>query len=156
MCRRLMQLSREKKSYLKRMLSFYFAPVWQSFFRIFYLIFFAYFAIFHSGKVIIAGKFIIYTIKNSVFLLGLGYLFWGVAFIVTLIVPFSISIYSLLLFYEIWQSAWENKQKILISLFIFFATPLMIIVMDDIIRYVASQEELREFVVLNELKIIGK
>jgi len=147
----------EEPSYVKKMTTFYFAPVWQSFFRIFYLVIFSYFAVFHSGKILLAGKYLFYTLKNSTLLLGLDYLLWGVTFIIALIIPFSISVYALLLFYEVWEeSKWSKKRKVLLSLLLFSAIPLIIILMDDIIRFVASQNELREFVVLNQINVSGK
>jgi hypothetical protein len=149
-------IKQEEKSYIKRLSAFYFAAVWESFVRIFYLVFFAYFATFHSGKIILAIKYLFYTLKSSTLLLGVSYLFWGVIFIISLIIPFSVSVYAILLYYELWHSKWQRKQKIMLSLLLFFAVPLIIIIMDDVIRFVASQEELREFVVLNELKVSGK
>ena len=151
-----MNQTKKERHYFKKILGFYFEPVWQSFFRIFYFIFFGYFAVFHSGKIFISSKFIYHTLANSTLLLGLSYLFWGVTFLIALIIPFSASVYALLLLYEIWHSHSDKHQKMLVSLLVLFATPFVIIVMDDIIRYVASQNVLREFVVLNHLNISGK
>lgn len=145
-----------QKSYFKKLLSFYFAPAWQSFFTILYLVFFSYFAIFHSGKIVLAFKFILYTLKNSTLLLGLEYLFWGVMFLITLIIPFSVSLYSILLFYEMWTSNWDRSRKLLVTALIIVAIPIIVITMDEIIRLVASQETLREFVVTNQLRVSGK
>jgi len=146
----------KEKHYIKKVVGFYFAPVWQSFFTILYFVFFSYFAVFHSGKIVLAVKFLVYTIKNSTLLLGLPYLFWGVVFLIALIIPFSVSLYALLLLYEIWHNHWDKQRKMLVSLLVLFATPLVIIAMDDIIRLVASQDVLREFVVLNHLNVSGR
>ncbi len=143
-----------KPSYLGRVLSFYFAPIWPSFFTIFYLIFFFYFSVFHSGKVVLAIKFLLYTLGNSTELLGLSYLFLGVVFLISLIIPFSVSIYAILLLFEIWEdTGWEHSIKLFVTALIILTVPLLIIVMDDIIRLVANQPQLQEFVFLNNLNI---
>lgn len=109
---------------------------------------------FHSGKLWLAFKFILYTLGNSTELLGLSYLFLGVVFLIALIVPFSVSIYAILLLFEIWQEMqWEQSVKLFVTALIIVIVPLLIIVMDDIIRFIGSQEELREFVVSHGLRI---
>ena len=143
----------KKPSYLKKILAFYFAPVWQSFFTIFYLIFFAYFTIFHSGKILVALNFLLYTFFNSTTVFALDYLFWGVIFIIGLIIPFSVSLYSIILFYEVWKSNWKQSNKFLTILAIILAVPLVIILMRDIVHTSGSQESLTEFVQINNLQI---
>ena len=144
----------EKKSYLKQVAKFYFAPIWQSFFTIFYLLFFFYFAVFHSGKLWLAAKFLLYTLRNSAELLGLSYLFLGVVFLISLIIPFSVSIYAFLLLFEIWEETkWEQGIKLLVTTLIIATAPLLIIVMDDVIRLVASQPQLQEFISLNHIRL---
>ncbi|MDP3725631.1 MAG: hypothetical protein Q8R36_00360 [bacterium] len=147
-------MTEEPKSYLKQVATFYFAPIWQSFFTIFYLLFFFYFAVFHSGKLWLASKFLLYTIGNSAELLGLSYLFLGVVFLISLIIPFSVSIYAILLLFEIWEETkWEQSVKLLVTSLIIATAPLLIIVMDDIIRFVASQPQLQEFIFLNNIHL---
>ena len=140
-----------KKSYLGHLFSFYFAPPSQSFFTILYLISFSYFAIFHSGKILLALKFLLYTLKNSESILGLGYLFWGVTFLIGLIIPFSVSLYAIFLFFEVWRGKWERNKKILLTVSLIVGVPAIIIVMDDIIRFVGNQAVLREFIILHQL-----
>jgi len=146
----------KKPSYIRRVSAFYFAPIWQSFFTIIYLVFFFYFAVFHSGKIVLAVKFIGYTLANSTSLLGLAYLFWGVVFLISLIIPFSLSLYAILFFYEMWNSHWDRHRKLLMTILLLTFIPLIIIIMDEIIRIVASQSVLAEFVRLNELNISGR
>lgn len=143
-----------QKSYLRQVTQFYFAPIWQSFFTIFYLLFFFYFIVFHSGKLWLAFKFILFTFGNSSELLGLSYLFLGVTFLISLIVPFSVSVYAILLLFEIWQETkWEQSVKLFVTALVIMTVPLLIIVMDDIIRLVASQPQLQEFVFLNHIRL---
>lgn len=148
----------KKEPYLKRLISFYFAPVWYSFLTILYLLFFVYFTVFYSGHVLIAYRFLVYTLKNSVSLLGLSYLFWGVAFIITLVIPFSISLYAIFFLNNLWSNdtyKWEKDRKILVTALIVVGVPLLIIFLDSIIRIVANQEVLREFVISNQLFVSG-
>lgn len=145
---------KQKQPYLKRLLSFYFAPVWYSFLTMLYLLFFLYFTVFFSGHVLIAYRFLGYTLNNSVSLLGLSYLFWGVAFTITLVIPFSVSLYAIFFLNNLWNDdnyKWEKDRKILVTALIIVGVPLLIILLDTIIRIVADQDVLREFVITNEL-----
>ena len=147
-------MAEAQKSYLKQVTQFYFAPIWQSFFTIFYLLFFFYFIVFHSGKLWLAFKFTLYTFGRSSDLLGLSYLFLGVVFLISLIVPFSVSVYAILLLFEVWRETdWEQSVKLFVTALIIITVPLLIIVMDDIIRLVASQPQLQEFVFLNHIRL---
>lgn len=144
------------KNYLKRIFNFYFAPEWQSALTILYLVFFSYFAAFYLGNVWLALKFILHTIVNSGSLLGLAYLFWGVIFLVTLIIPFSVSLYALLLLYDIWHRKWPKNEKVLGTLIIIVLVPLVIIAMDGIVRIVVQQSVLFDFVNMYNLNITGR
>src|SRR3989338_768632 len=117
----------KRKPYLQQLLSFFFAPIWPSFFTIFYLLFFSYFALFYIGHIIIAIKFLIYTIRHSTQLLGLGYLFWGAAFMISLVVPFAVSLYAIFLAHEIWKGVWEERQKWMSLIFVVLAVPLIVV-----------------------------
>jgi hypothetical protein len=112
------------------------------------LVFFAYFAVFYSGKLWIAFNFVIYTITHSVSFLTLNYLFWGVIFLITLIIPFSASFYSIFLLFEIWHhnDDWTKKRKTLFTILVIIAVPLIIVLMDDIVRTVIKQDILKPFV----------
>lgn len=142
--------SDKDKTYLERLFKFYFAtaPIWRAFLTIFYLAFFSYFSVFYSGKLWIAFKFIFYTITHSVSFLTLSYLLWGVVFFITLIIPFSASFYSIFLLFEIWHhnADWTKKLKILLTLLVIFGVPLVIFLIDKIVRIVIAQDVLRPFV----------
>lgn len=150
-----MVTKKEKQpSYLKKLMRYYFRPVWQSFFTVLYLVFFAFFLVFNSGKLLIAADFVVYTILQSAAILTVTYLFWGVTFIISLIIPFSISLYAIIIFYEIWgKSSWETYNKILATIAIILAVPLVIILMDDITRTAGNQLPLLPFVQENNLNI---
>ncbi|MEX0934155.1 MAG: hypothetical protein WD003_02800 [Candidatus Paceibacterota bacterium] len=150
-----MVIKKEKKSsYFKLLIRYYFRPVWESFFTILYLVFFAYFLVFNAGKLWIAVKFVVSTFFSGASILTITYLFWGVTFIITLIIPFSISLYAIIIFYEIWgKSTWEKYNKTLATIAIILAVPLVIILMDDITRTAGTQSELLPFIQENELRI---
>jgi hypothetical protein len=147
--------STEKKPYLKQLIAFYFAAKWRSFFTILYLLTFVYFSVFYLGNLLIALRFVSYTIRNSVLLLGLDYLFWGVAFIISLVIPFAVSFYAIFLLFEIWRGSFDHQQRTIATVLIIILVPLIVVSMDYIIRIVADQSVLQDFVVTNGLSISG-
>lgn len=146
----------KKPSYIKKLLSFYFARRWQSLIAVFYFAIFGYFAIFYLGNLWLSLKFITYTLLNSAQLLGLPYLFWGVAFLVALLVPFSASMYALILLYEILGGEWKRSHKIAGAIVLVVAALSIIISADEVIRLVAEQDELAEFIAREELEVGGR
>lgn len=138
----------EEKGILSRLISFYFSNSWYSFFTITYLLFFLYSAIFYLDNVLIALRFLLYTLGLKAPLLGLGYLFWGAIFMISLIIPFSVSISAIIIFYNLWEKiSIQIKQKFIATIFIIMIIITIIITMDDVIRNVARQPELEDFVV---------
>ena len=83
-------------------------------------------------------------------------IFWGAAFLVTLIIPFTVSLYAILFFYELWKNGWDRSRKILMTLLLLTAIPFFMVIMDEIIRVVASQSALSEFVFQNDINVSGK
>jgi len=137
---------------IKPMFKFYFSNSWYSFFNISYLLFFVYSAIFYFDNVILAIKFIFHTLILSTSLLNINYLFWNIAFIISLIIPFSASIYALFIYHNIWEkSDLKTKQKFVSTIFVIITTITIIVSMDDIVRYVSKQDPLIDFVQKNEL-----
>lgn len=135
-----------QKSYLKRVLGFYFSPVLWSFFTILYLLFFFYFILFYLDNVILAVKFMLYTFNTSTTLLNLPYLFWGALFILSLIVPFSLSIYAICLPYEIVQLKTTDFKKGLLIALVLISTIDAILIADMATRYIAHQAPIAPFV----------
>lgn len=142
----------KEQSEFKKIISFYFSNSWYSFFNISYLLFFIYSAIFYFDNVVLAIKFIFYTIGLSTTLLEISYLFWGITFIISLIIPFSVSIYALFVYHGLWEkSSLKIKQKFISTILFIIITVIIIISMDDIIRFVSKQTPLIDFVQKNEL-----
>jgi len=137
----------EKESILKQLTSFYFTNNWYSFFTIIYLLFFLYFSLFFLDNIIVAIKFLFYTLRISTPLLNLSYLFWGTAFIITLIIPFLVNISAIFLLKNIWEKQkLQTKQKFISTIFAIIVIIIIIITMDDIIHNVAQQSYLHEFI----------
>ncbi|MBU1558119.1 hypothetical protein KKC45_04115 [Patescibacteria group bacterium] len=136
----------QQKTTLKQLADFFFSSSWYSFFTVTYLLFFLYSAIFYFDNVILAIKFVFYTLGLSTPLLSLGYLFWGTAFIIALIIPFSVSLSAIFILKSIWtQTDLQIKQKFISTIFAIIIVITIIISMDDIIRNVAKQSYLEEF-----------
>jgi len=77
---------------------------------------------------------------------------------VALIIPFSVSISAIFIFFNLWkESEIQIKQKLVSTLFIIIIIITIMISMDDIIRVIAQKEPLADFVQKNELsqKIIS-
>lgn len=139
--------------YFKELLSFYFSHNWYSFFKITYLLFFLYSAIFYFDRVILAIKFLFHTLGLSTALLGLDYLFWGITFIISLIIPFSVSISAIIIFHNLWtKSDLQIKQKFISTVLVIIVVTTIIITMDDMIRFVGKQDPLENFVQKNNLE----
>ena len=150
-------MSEEKKpSYWRRVLHFYLAPRWQSFFSAVYLLFFGYFAFFYVGHLVVALKFILYTIRQSTLLLGLGYLFSGTLFLIALVLPFGVSVYAIVLGYELRSRSWPRNRKYVVATLLFVVVPIIVITADLLVRVVARSETLHDFVVTRNLHLDGK
>jgi len=136
-----------KKSYLSELVDFYFAPKLRSAFTIFFLISYGFFVIYYIDNVFLALHYIFYIVMGSNVLQDTSHLLWGLAFILTLVLPFSISIYSIFLLFDIWQKTeWSKYVKgIITSLFIIVGL-VTISVMDDAARSVAKHSELSSFI----------
>ena len=142
----------EKEPMSKQLFKFYFVNSWYSLFTITYLLFFFYSAIFYFDRVLLALKFLYYTIRLSTALLSLSHLFLGIGFMVALIIPFSVSISAIFIFFNLWkESEIQIKQKLVSTLFIIIIIITIMISMDDIIRVIAQKEPLADFVQKNEL-----
>jgi len=144
--------SKDNKPYYKQVLGFYFAPLLRSFVTVLYLGFFVYFALFYFENIILALRFIWYTINISTPLLDIAYLFWGALFFIALLIPFSLSLYAIVLPYEIMKHlTWDTLRKWLIVALVFVATIDAIILADKAIHLIADQPPIIPFVEMQDL-----
>ena len=141
-----------KQTYLRKILSFYFTPLWRTFFTALYFLFFGYFVIYYSDYIILAARFLYYTLTLPTPQLTLDYLFWGAAFLVLLVIPFSISLYALVIPFELMRKLdWTRNQKILLALMAALATIDAAVLADILIRIAEAQPPLIRFLQTIEL-----
>lgn len=139
-------MAKPKQTYLKKVMNFYFAPLWRTIFASLYLLFFGYFVIFFFDYILLALRFLYYTFRLPTIMLTLDYLFWGAAFVVLLVVPFSVSLYALIIPFELMKKLdWTKRQKILAALLVFFASIDVIVLTDILIRISETQPPLIRF-----------
>ncbi|MBI3020274.1 MAG: hypothetical protein HYY60_03040 [Parcubacteria group bacterium] len=143
-------------SYIRKLLSFYFARRWQSLLATFYFVVFGYSAVFYLGNLWLSLKFLAYTLFNSAQLLALPYLFWGVLFLVGLLIPFAASMYALILCYEVWNGGLSRWPRVWATMALILAVFAIIVSANEMTRFVAGQEELSEFITAQELQIEGQ
>lgn len=143
----------KKPHYLRRIARFYGRPHWVSLLTTLYLVWFAYFSVYHLNNIILAIKFIFHTLRIATSLLELSYLLWGVLFIISLILPFTISFSALFFPYEVWRTDWNTERKILIMALLIVTVLLAVSAIDELIKIIALQEPLQGFVIKNQLQI---
>jgi hypothetical protein len=149
-------MENETDPYVKRIVNFYFSPTWLSIFTIFYLVFFAYFVFFYSYNIILAFKFVWHTIAISKSQFGLPYLLWGVTFTISLIAPFFVSLYALVIPYEISEKGWSKDKKALAIALLSLVVILIVVIMDNILGYAAKQGPVIDFVIQNNLHLLSR
>ncbi|TSC84423.1 MAG: hypothetical protein G01um101417_229 [Parcubacteria group bacterium Gr01-1014_17] len=146
-------MAKPKQTYMKKVLSFYFAPLWRTFFTTLYLLCFGYFVIFFSDYVILAIRFLYYTFTLPTIALTLDYLFWGASFIVMLVIPFSISLYAIFIPFELMKKLdWTRNQKIAVAFIVALATIDIVVASDIFIRLIEKQPPIVRF--LQEIELI--
>lgn len=144
----------KRVSYVKRVMSFYFAPLLRSFGTILYLLFFLYFVLFYFENLIVGVRFLLYTVSESTLALSLDHLFWGALFTIALVIPFSVSMYAIFIPFEVsHKTSWNRAKKITIILFAFIATIDVIIVSDFAIKFMENQRPIRKFLYDKEIVI---
>ena len=89
-------------------------------------------------------------------MLALPYLFWGVLFLVGLLIPFAASIYALILCYEVWNGGLSKWPRMWATAALILAVFAIIISANEMTRFVAGQEELAAFITAQELEIDGQ
>ena len=136
----------ETESYLRRIINYYLAPSWTSLLTTIYLIFFGYFVLYFAHNLLLALKYVWFVMQNSQSMFGLNYLLWGVTFILALIVPFSVSLYALVIPYEINDKAWRMDKKIITVALLVSLVLLTIVIMDSVLSFAASHEPILDFV----------
>ena len=144
----------EKEPLLRRMRRFYFNSSWYSLFAASYLFLFAYFAIFYLDNVFSAISFVFRTFTVSTTLLSISHVIWGAVFVVSLLIPFVVSVCAVFALPNIWEKKlWKKDQKLLatiVAIIIYFA---IIIVADDLMKAVMGRDVLDVFIQGSKLDV---
>src|SRR3989344_2503598 len=143
----------QKPSYIRKLLSFYFARRWQSLLATFYFVVFGYSAVFYLGNLWLSLKFLWYTLFHSAQLLALPYLFWGVLFLVGLLIPFAASIYALILCYEVWNGGLSKWPRVWATMALIVAVFAIIISANEMTRFVAGGGEMLKIITPPKMEI---
>jgi len=137
----------KKNSYLYDFITFYFAPEPRSIVTIPYLGTFGYFTIYYLDSIFLALRYLISIAFGHTALQGTEHLFVGMVFIISLALPFFISIYSIFVLHRIWDKpTWATYIKWLITCTMIVGGVSLIIASDAIARISARQEVMRSFV----------
>lgn len=136
-----------KESYFQEMGRFYFAPELRSIFTILYLIVFGFFALYYVDNVFLALRFIFHVLTGATALQGTAYLFVGMAFVLSLLLPFSASVYSIFVVYEIWKKrVWSSYLKWIATVVVTLGTLLIVMLTDEAARVAARADVMKSFV----------
>lgn len=145
----------EHKSYKKELLHFYFAPELRSVATIFYLVIFVYTSVFYLNNVFLAFKFLAYLVTSAKVFSGIGLLFAGLAFFVSLLLPFSTSVYAIFLLHEIWKkSTWSEHLKWVVTAVIMVGSLFIILMTDEASHLAARHPAMQSFI--EDSGLIGK
>ena len=146
-------MAKPKQTYFKKVVSFYFAPLWRTFFTTLYLLCFGYFVLFFSDYILLGVRFLYYTFTLPTIALTLDYLFWGAAFVVMLVIPFSISLYAIFIPFELMKKLdWTRNLKILVAFIVALATIDVVVASDMVIRIIEKQPPIVRF--LQEIELM--
>jgi hypothetical protein len=137
-----------KFEYLKGIMAFYFAPKLRSFLTVLHFVIWSFVTIYYLEYLLFAARLILYIAFKSKILLSISYLFWSLAFLIVLIIPFTLALYSILTIYQVWgkHANWQMKWRIFATVAIIAGSCVALIFMSDISHYVAGQSELRGFI----------
>jgi hypothetical protein len=113
-----------------------------------YLIVFGYTALYYFHNVLLAIRFVWYTIFTSSSFQSLDHLFWGIGFVISLIIPFSLSVTAIFLLYKIWKEEkdWSLDFKWLITIFIIVGGLFLVVLTDKTSHIVGRQGALESFI----------
>ncbi|TSC67627.1 MAG: hypothetical protein G01um101472_355 [Parcubacteria group bacterium Gr01-1014_72] len=136
---------KKRQPYLRQLIRFYFAPQLRSFLTVLYLVFFLYFVVFYSDNVFLAARFILYTLTRSTLSLDLSHLLWGSIFIIALLIPFSVSVYTIVLPLEISKRVRERMKKLLLIALTAVLALNIVIIVDRIIQFIEDQAPIATF-----------
>ena len=80
----------------------------------------------------------------------------AVPFLIALVLPFGVSVYAIILGYELKRRPWPRNRKYVVAALLFVVVPIIVITADLLVRVVARSETLHDFVVTRNLHLDGK
>lgn len=138
---------KDKRSYLKQVAHFYFAPDIRSVGTIAYLAIFGYFSLYYIDNIFLAVRFLLYVLFGHTALSGTTFLFVGMLFVISLALPFFISFYSIFILHKVWDKpTWAAYVKWLMTILIAMGTIFVIIISDGTARFAARHPSMQSFI----------
>lgn len=132
-------------------MGFYFQARWQAAFITLYLVVALYLCFAYIGNIWNALAFAYNTFISSAEMLGLEFVFWGVVFEISTVVPFLASFYSIFLLPKIWRSEYRASQKTALTFLVIIIIPMIIVIADTLARFALQTDILREFVSVKQI-----
>ena len=137
----------KKTSYLHHLVEFYFAPELRSIVTLPFLGIFGYFTLYYVDSVLLALRYLIYVTFGHTALQGISHLFIGMLFIISLALPFFISLYSIFVLHRMWDKPeWAVYVKWIMTFVMILGGIILIIGCDRLARFSARQDALQSFV----------
>jgi hypothetical protein len=136
-----------KKSYISQVAHFYLAPELRSVATVLYLGVFGYMTLYYIDSLFLAVRFLFYVLLGHTALSGVSYLFTGMAFVISLMAPFFISLYAIFVLHKVWHKPnWATYAKWAITFIIVIGGIILIILSDEAARLAARQDVMQGFI----------
>ncbi len=137
-----------ENTYKKQTLGkFYFNSSWYSLLTTSYLFLFAFFAIFYLDNVFLAIAFVFRTLFASTTLLPMSSAVWGAVYVISLLIPFTVSIFAIFALPKVWgNTKWKKDQSLLITIGLTIAILVIMLLASDLIQTISKLDVLIPFI----------
>ncbi|HEY0908487.1 MAG TPA: hypothetical protein VGE35_04025 [Candidatus Paceibacterota bacterium] len=136
-----------KPTYYQELIKFYFAPELRSIVTLLYLGIFSYFSLYYISSAIVSIQYLVYVTFGKTALQGIGHLFVGMAFIVSMAAPFLLSFYSIFVLHKVWDKPhWATYIKWLVTFTMIIGGIILIIISDSTARWAAREPTMQTFI----------
>jgi len=135
-----MVIIRDEEFLPKRIVLFYSKLAPRSLFALFYLIIFLYFTLFFFDNILLAIRFVFYTLFISTISMNAGDLIWGSAFLAFLIAPFVLSLFSISLPILIKEKRLPKNEKWITTITIGLIIIILMIFIDMTLGFIERHE----------------
>ena len=132
-----------KKPTLKQ---FYFNSSWYALFTTSYLFLFFYFAIVYLDNVFTAIGFVFRTFTVSTTLMPMSSAVWGAIYVISLLIPFTVSLFAIVALPNIWmRTNWKKDLKLLATIGITVIIFVVMLIASDLIETTRDLDVLTAF-----------